>query len=274
LAPIGPWKEAALSISVGRVSLVIAVLALACGVVAAQAVAQAVPAVPGVQTERFRVVVEGTTSAVRDLDLGANTGVCASEVNVHVTETATYQRGRGLIVEFVRLGPGPRAPVVMTRPGYRIPVFTVAVSVTRQSTGSASRSNLTANDVCVPVTESLDGGPECGVAQPDRANLSMTFERGALRLRLSGLGAVSDIRCPVSQVYGGTPDLRYGWPTPVALRPEPIPRAQIFGTARVVVARAVSGTRRTTMPISAGALSGSATDFGSNRATIRLIRLT
>ena len=52
----------------------------------------------------------------------------------------------------------------------------VAVSVTRQSTGSASRSNLTANDVCVPVTESLDGGPDCGGAQRDRANLSMTFE--------------------------------------------------------------------------------------------------
>ena len=77
----------------------------------------------------------------------------------------------------------------------------------------------------------------------------------------------------MSQVYGGTPDLKYGWPTPPALRPEPITPALIFGTRRAFVVRAGSPRRRTTEPIASGPLTGSVTDFGHNRVAVRFVRL-
>ena len=94
-----------------------------------------------------------------------------------------------------------------------------------------------------------------------------------MRMSHSGLGAVPQIDCPVSQVYGGTPDLKYGWPTPPALRPEPITPALIFGTRRAFVVRAVSPRKRTTEPIASGPLTGRATDCDHNRVTVRFIRL-
>jgi hypothetical protein len=195
-------------------------------------------------------------------------------MNVHVSETATYRRGRGVVVEFVRFGQGSRSFVLLRRPGRNAGVtFNAVVEATRTSSGFATRTETGPPGTCPPVTEDLSQGPDCG--RPDRTNMTaaLTYTAGALRLRLAGLGSLPDIECPVSQVLGGVPDLLFAWPTPVPLRATPVPRALIFGKRRVIVVRAFAPARRTTQPVASGPLSGSATHFGRNQATIRLIRI-
>ncbi len=246
-------------------SLAVAGVLAATGVAAAQA-----PPVPGAQTERFRLVLEGEGRAVRDLDLGATTGNCSFTVNAHLTEEATWRRGRGVTLEFLRLGTGRRAVIFMRRPGSPAPVFTVNVASTRRSSGSASR---TGPPECIPVTEDLAQGPECGIPARTNANISLTYTGGLLRVRTSGLGTISDIRCPESTIYGGTPDLKYAWPSPLPIRPELLPPSLIFGTKRAFVIRMAALRKRTSEPLVSGTLSGNVTDVGENRVTIRFIRL-
>ena len=164
------------------------VAVLVCAVGAGASAAQPPPPGAGLQTERFRLVVEGDAEAVRDLDLGGDNGVCNAQVNVHVRETATWQRGRGVVVEFTRLGTGPRAPVFMRRVGSARPIFTVVVAVTRTSSGSATRTPSGPPEACPPLTEDLAQGPDCGVPQRDRAAISMLYAGGLMRMSHSGLG--------------------------------------------------------------------------------------
>ncbi|HMN98642.1 MAG TPA: hypothetical protein PKD59_04465 [Miltoncostaeaceae bacterium] len=254
-----------------RIAVCAAALLTCCG--AGVAAAQAPPGVPGLQSERFRLVVEGEAQAVRDLDLGGSTPICNAQVNVHITETAVWRRGRGVVVEFTRLGTGPRAPVIMRRVGNAVPVFTAVGTITRRSSGSATRTPVGAPDACPPASEDLSAGPDCGVPQKLRTSIALGYANGLLRIRNSGLLAVEDIACPVSQVYGGTPDLRYGWPNPPPLRPELIAPALVFGGRQAFVIRLASPRARTSQPISSGPLTGNATDVGQNRVTVRFIRL-
>lgn len=234
-----------------------------------------VPSLPGSQVERFRLVVEGTSTARRDLDLSANTVVCGAQVNARLSETATFQRGTGVVVEFVKLGPGRSAPVILRRAGRATATFATKVTLRRTSSGFAQRINLTPVDQCQPVTEDLSTGPECDKDIPSRTNLSLAMARDFLQLRLSGLASVEEIACPVSQVFGGTPDLKYGWPLFTPLEPVILPRGAVFGSRRAVVVTSTSGPpKRTTELLNSGPLGGSATDFGRTRVTLRFIRLS
>lgn len=260
----------------GRLALVSACLAGAVmvpGLAAAQG-----PSVPGAETARFRVVVEGLSRTTTDLDAGGTSGVCSAEINAQVTETSTYQRGRGVIVEFVRFGTGGRAPILLRRAGRFGPAtFSVDVAVTRTASGFASRTPAAGipQEACPPVTEDLSRGAECGKPETLKttASLTLTSARG-LRLRTTGLGTLLDIRCPDGAVVAATDvDLALGWPTPPTLRDRAVPLGQIFGSRRVIIMRLDSLQKRQAGPISAGPVSGSATHFGRNRATIRLIRV-
>lgn len=255
--------------------LTVAGCATGAGLAAAQTVpaVPAVPVVPGAETAEFRLVIEGTSTATRDLDLGGSNGICDAQVNVHLEETATWQRGRGVVVRFTKLGTGPRAPVLMTRVGSPRPAVTVVVSATRTSSGAATRTPSGPPEACPPVSEDLSGGPDCGKPDRSRAVMSLLYAGGLLRIRQTGLGALPEIDCPVSQVYGGTPDMRFSWPTPPALRPELIAPSLIFGNRRAFVVRAASGRARTNAPIASGPLTGRVSDFGQNRVTVRFIRL-
>jgi len=261
----------------GRLALVFACLAGA--MVPGLAAAQATPPVPGTETARFRVVVEGLSRTTTDLDAGGTSGVCSAEINAQVTEISTYQRGRGVTVEFVRFGAGPRAPVILRRVGSFGPAtFSVDVAVTRTATGFASRTPAAGipQEACPPVTEDLSRGAECGKTETLKttASLTVTSARG-LRLRTTGLGNLLDIRCPDGAVVAATDvDLALGWPTPPKLRDRAVPLGQIFGSRRVIIMRLDSLQKRQAGPISAGPVSGSATHFGRNRATIRLIRIS
>ncbi|MGD9571346.1 MAG: hypothetical protein AB7V62_05640 [Thermoleophilia bacterium] len=253
-------------------------VATGAGVAAAQAptvpTVPVLPPIPGSQTERFRLVLEGETLAIRDLDVGGTNTLCNATVNANITERATWRRGRGVTVAFTRLGTGRRAPILVRRVGSRgIPLFTVVVQATRTSSGSGVRTPLGPPEACPPVTEDLSKGDECGIPQDLRSNVSLEYLQGHLEVKLRGLGSVTDIRCPVSEVYGGTPELEYSWPTPPDLREGVLPASRIFGRARAFAVRLTAVPARSTETITRGNLTGSATDFGRNRVTVRFIRL-
>jgi hypothetical protein len=263
------------SAGVGKIAIVLLALG-ASGACASAATSAALPPIPGSETARFRVVVEGTGTAVTDEDLGGSTAVCVADVNQHLTETTTYQRGRGVIVEFTRLGSGRRAPIILRRSGANVgAVLTVVVKTTRMSSGTASRTPAAGvpPEACPPVTEDLSQGPECGKPVGSTAKAGLTFFQGNLKLRFLGLPLLLEIDCGGGQVRGGLPDLRYGWPTPPALRGVLLTAGEIFGRRRVIVKTLDSGQARSTQQLTLGPLSGNATHFGRNRVTIRLIRV-
>ncbi len=260
------------------VGLVVGVVLVGAGVATAQVptVPQVPvpPAVPGSQTERFRLVLEGESEAVRDLDLDGTNLICTASVNAHITETTTWQRGRGVVVEFTRLGTGRRAPILLRRVGSNgLPVFAVVVKATRTSSGSATRTTAGPPEACPPLTEDLSKGPDCGKPDDQRSNVSLEYLRGQLQVKLRGLGSVGDIKCPVSEVYGGTPDLKYSWPTPPDVRPGPLPASRIFGTARAFRVRLLAPLLRTSETVSRAYLSGRADDWGRNQVIVRFIRI-
>jgi hypothetical protein len=259
-------------------TLALTALAGACLFIASGVALAQGPQIPGAETARFRVVVEGTAQDTSDLDAGGSTGVCDVQVNAHVTERSTYRRGRGVIVEFLRVGTGRRAPVILRRVGRFGPVtFSVDVAVTRDASGFATRTNA-ANippEACPPLTEDLSQGSECGTPETFKTTMSLTLpRRNALSLQLVGLGMILEIKCPDGQIVPATDfTLPLGWPTPPKLGPELVPLGQVFGTRRVIIVRPDSLQRRTTERFAQGPVTGSGSHFARNRAIIRLIRV-
>jgi hypothetical protein len=67
---------------------------------AAGAVAQpappGIPSVPGSETARFQVIVEGTVEATTSETVGGTNPGCDAFMRATYSERATYRRGRGL----------------------------------------------------------------------------------------------------------------------------------------------------------------------------------
>jgi hypothetical protein len=233
-----------------------------------------IPSIPGSETARFKVIVEGTATAAKDEDWGASVP-CVVDINVHIDETTTYRRGKGVVMEFVRLGKGSRAPILVQRKG-RHGDSTLALSLTstRTASGHASRTNPPEGGVCAPRTEDMSQGPECGVPQVDKVNVGMLYNRSLLKLELNGLGPLVEIDCPVSEVRGGIPSLAFGWPAVPPLPQMILPRGVLFGKKKVIVMHSDSGPRSKPVQTAViGTLTGTVSDFGRNQATIRLIRV-
>ena len=261
------------------VALIAAALVAASGAAAAPTVpgAPAIPSVPGSETARFKVVVEGTATAAKDEDWSALIP-CTVLINARIEETTTYRRGKGVVMEFVRLGKGPRAPVIVRRAGRRLDAsLALTTTTTRKASGSASRQNPPEGGVCDPRTEDLTKGPDCGKPFVDTVKAGLLYDRprGLLSLETKGLGALlPELDCPHSEIRGGIPSLRFAWPSQPKLPQFSIPPRVIFGKKRVIVRTEESGQRKEG-PTSGtvGGLSFTVSDFGSNRATIRLIRV-
>ncbi len=234
----------------------------------------ALPSIPGSETARFKVIVEGTATAAKDEDWGA-TVPCVVDINAHIDETTTYRRGKGVVMEFVRLGKGSRAPILVQRKGRRgDATLALTLTTTRTASGHASRTNPPEGGVCAPRTEDLSQGPDCGVPQVDTVNVAMLYNRSLLKLQLNGIGALVEVDCPVSEVRGGISSMVFGWPVQPPLPQMLLPRGVLFGTKKVIVMHSDSGPRsKPAQTAVIGTLTGTVSDFGRNRATIRMIRV-
>ena len=248
----------------------------------------AIPAIqlpPGSKKVHFKVIVEGRLTATKNEDFSSADGItCLVSVHSTVEETTTFQRGKGVVLEFIRLGKGRNAQIIVQRVGRRFDTSHILrVKTTRTATGSAFRRDPPGAtvSVCQPREEDLSQGPDCGKTLTDTERANFLYIRptpgvGLLQLNLNRFGTVPEFDCPVSEILPGVSRLLFGWPTPVMKDKMrvPISPGQIFGTRRVIVETLDTGIinappERLVM----GSLTGLRTNFGSNKVTFRLIRV-
>lgn len=271
--------------------VLVAALLAAMGVAAAAPAVPALPVIPEIQlppgsrTAHFKVIVEGKLTATKNEDLASADGItCSVSIHSTIAETTTFQRGKGVVLEFVRIGKGRRALIIVQRAGRKKDTSHILrVKTTRTATGSAFRHDPPGAPVsfCDPRDEDLSQGPDCGKVIEDTEKASFQYDRpssgvGLLRLTLNSFTALPEIDCPVSEIHPGVSSLLYGWPFPVRKdkMQVPISPAQIFGTRRVIVETFDTGiVNAPPERVAIGSLSGLRTNFGSNRVTIRLIRV-
>lgn len=237
-----------------------------------------IPQVPGTEKARFKVVIEGTAVAAKDEDWGStDPKQCSVDINGRLEETTEYRRGKGVLMEFVRLGSAPGAPILIQRAG-RSGDSSLAVQATivRTANGYARRFG-SVPEACPPVTEDLSSSPECGKPEVASTKLGLLYERGMLKLRSRALGIPeSSTECGASTVRGGMDALYFSWPdgVPARLNGVPLSPGAIFGKKKVLVVRMSSGQKRKgPQNVTLGTLVGTVTEFGRNTATVRLVRV-
>lgn len=225
----------------------------------------------------FDVIVEGTGSANRNVSLDGQLGACFISSRTHSTEDWEYGRGRGLRVEFVRLGSARAGVIVMRRVGrpmFAPVVFNVRATITNAAFGQAERSGPP--EVCMPVIDTVGDEDLCG-EHAGRENYSLAYENRKLSLGLHGdpLPPLPSARLcganGVESASGPPPD---GFHAPVELRPRRLAPSRIFGAVRrfKVELESRDAVSRQDSPIPG--ISGAAVDTASHRAVVRFIRVT
>ncbi len=235
------------------------------------------PGPPVGERATFDVIVEGTGSATRNVSLDGQLGSCTIASRTNSSEAYQYARGRGLRVEFVRLGSGRASVVVMRRVGRPMfaPVaFNVRATITNEAFGQAERSGPA--EVCMPATETVGDEDLCG-QRAGRENYSLGYLNRKLSLGLQGdplPPLPSPKLCGVNGIEtasGPPPD---GFHAPADLRSRRLAPSRIFGAVRrfKVELEAPDAVSREDSPVPG--LSGAAVNRASHQAVVRFIRVT
>ena len=235
------------------------------------------PGPPATERATFDVIVEGTGSASRNVSLDGQLGACTIASRTNSTEGYEYGRGRGLRVEFVRLGSGRASVIVMRRVGRPMfaPVaFNVRATITNAASGQAERLGPTG--LCMSAIEAVGDEDLCG-QHAGRENYSLAYLNRKLSLGLQGdaLPPLPSSRlCGVNGIEtasGPPPD---GFHAPADLRSKRLAPSRIFGAVRRFKVELASGdvVSRQDSPIPG--LSGAAVNRASHRAVVRFIRVT
>lgn len=261
----------------GLAFIVAAGLLVADGAAAAPTLPPGFPpigAIPGSKSARFKVVVEGTTTAVKEED-ASELIPCAISIHARVEETTTYRRGKGVVMVFDRLGKGPRAPVIVHRVGRRLDAtLALVVTTVRTAEGTASEQNPPEGGVCGSHTEDLSQGPDCGKPVKDTVNVGMLYRGSLLSIEPVGFNPLLVIDCPGSDLRPGLDSLVFGWPEQPKVPKFIVPPGVIFGTTKVIARSVESGLVKDGPTSGAiGGLTFTTSDFGKNHLTIRLIRV-
>jgi hypothetical protein len=232
---------------------------------------------PASERATFDVIVEGTGSASRDVSLDGLVGACHISSRTNSTEGFEYGRGRGLRVEFVRLGTGRRSVVIIRRVGrplFAPVVFNVRATIVNEASGQAERMGPAG--ICMPAIEAVGDEELCG-EHAGRENYSLAYANRKLSLGLRGdpLPALPSSKlCGVNGIETASGPPRDGFHTPADLRPGPLAPSRIFGAVRrfKVELQSPGTSSREESPVPG--LSGAALNRASHRAVVRFIRVT
>ncbi len=234
------------------------------------------PGLPATERATFDVIVEGQGSASRVVSLDGQIGPCTIASRTHSGEDYEYARGRGLRVEFVRLGTGRASVVVMHRVGrplFAPAAFNVRATVSNWASGQASRTGPAG--LCSSSTEVVGDEELCG-KRPANENYSLAYLNGKLSLGVQGdpLPPLPSPRlCGVNgiETLSGPPP--EGFHTPAELRARRLLAGRIFGAVQrfKVNLSAPDSVSRQESPITG--VSGSAVNRAAHRAVVRFIRV-
>jgi len=244
---------------------------------------------PAKKTAWFKLVFEGTTEAERIFDEGGPLGVgCLAQLHEDIHEHTTFGRGKGVVMEFVQLGPNSYGFQRLGRSGDSS--FNVVATVTRTTVGSADIVQDTKFPAPCQLLQhhDLSQHPDCGKPKSANAAWSLHIEgQGALThfrpaptkgTSLGGLASASSCgAAPDGSAFAGGPeeDMYYGWPLPARFILEPIPFAKMFNPsykAFKVDFKTLSNPDSKYPGKGGIGLVYSSTDYGTATATVRFIR--
>ncbi|HEY7257024.1 MAG TPA: hypothetical protein VH476_10120 [Solirubrobacterales bacterium] len=225
----------------------------------------------------FDVVVEGEATDRLDSQLSGETGTCLYTEDATVKEGLTYQRGKGVTVEFDRYG----NEALVHRSG-RESDSSLSAKLTQKKTATggsqASPAHPPAPCGVPPVDLSQNG--DCNKPFHDDGKLLLAYEDGGLLLTIghtNGLSVVfEENKCGIDPQTGITAQSAFTWPNLPPLERAPLPIKKIFGKKHVLVvpmrSSDVGKEKREKRDVTGGALKGFQVETAFNKATVRLIR--
>jgi hypothetical protein len=235
--------------------------------------------IPGEKSEKFKVILEGTTHADRVIDIGGNAGPCAVTLHEDIQENVTFGRGKGVMMQFIRFKENGRPRYEIQRVGHPgNSFFTVVANVTRRTQGTTERTPSPAGAPCPSESNDLSTNPDCGHAITSRDNWGIGIKNDHFRPVAAVGSLVGPDRCgeaPPEAGFGDTiADLSDQWPTPAVLPFEPMPLHKIFGHRHAfkIEFKSLDPPPPIRGPLGTPPLTGNFTDHGTTEATLRFIR--
>jgi hypothetical protein len=239
------------------------------------------PKLPGQKKEKFKVIFEGTSEADRVADMGGPTGTCLAQLHADIHENVTFGRGKKLTIEVVRYKQGRHFGYLMQRTTGGSS-FTVVGNVHRTAQGTAAL--LPNPPLSCPAAQSYDlsTNPDCGKAVVDRVDWGFKIKNDHFTVRPGApdnfAGPSTCGEPPPSSAFGNAVgELYFQWPVPPQLVFEPLPLKKIFSTRRRAPFKVDFTSGRDPAEqigkLGAPPLSGTFTDHGSMKATVRFIRI-
>jgi len=273
-----------------RRSVIALVLVLPIAVTAMFTAASAtgdVPGVPGIppinvhlpapqEKAIFDVVVEGEATDKLESQLSGESVTCLFTEDATVDETLTYQRGRGVKVEFDRYG----SEALVHRKGRKTDAsLAVKLTQTRKATGGSQASPARPPLPCsVPPVDLAQNG-DCGKAFHDDGKMLLSYEGGGLKLTVGRSNGLSEVfeenKCGEDPQTGISNDSAMAWPAMPPLERAHLGIGEIFGHKHVIVLKLRSsdvGKPKTERREVGPPYKGTQTESAFNKATVRLIR--
>lgn len=272
--PLRPRKRLVFPVAACIAGLLVPVVALDVGPVPGL---PNIPAVPGQQTARFTVVVEGSALATKDeVRTSPDPTRCSVDIRSRLEEKTEYLRGKGVLMEFVR--PAPGAPVFIQRAGRAGDAsLAVRATTTRTSTGTARRFG-SVPEACPPVAEDLAASPDCAKPDVNTTKLGLLYQGRLPKLSspAPALSTLSSSECGATTLRGGVESLSFSWVdgVPAPLAPATLSPSAIFGSKKVLLLRMISVPKvKGPETVALDNLNGTVTEKARNRATVRLVRV-
>ncbi len=232
---------------------------------------------PPKERATFDVVVEGKATDTLESQLSGESGTCLFIENATVDEDLTYQRGKGVTVEFDRYG----NEAVVHRSGRETDAsLSAKLTQKKEATGGSQASPSHPPLPCDVPPVDLSQNGDCKKPFHDDGKFLLAYEDGGLLLTIGHSNGNSvvfeDNKCGEDPQTGITASSGWTWPNLPPLERGLLPIKKIFGKKHVIVLNLrssdVGKPKHVKRDVAGGALKGFQIESAFNKATVRLIR--
>jgi hypothetical protein len=230
------------------------------------------------ETATFDVIVEGDATDTLESELSGESATCLYTENATVNEAFSYQRGKGVTVEFDRYG----REAVVHRSGRETDAsLSAKLTQTKEATGGSQASPSRPPLPCTAEPVDLSKNGDCKKPFHDNGKFLFAYEDNGLNLTIDSNNGLSDVfehnECGVDPQTGISSQAGFSWPDLPPLEKGFLPVKKIFGKKHVLVVNLrssdVGKPKHVKREFSAGFLNGFEIESAFNKATVRLIRV-